>query len=591
MGNEKNEEKEQSRFGFLADLPGILYKYIYFMGRQCCRHVKRFFKKLYRAMRKPARHIAAFMRLVLLAADRYLLKSFHSFADAFKVARADFKEALALIKELPKAERGLKSEKVKKYLGKVKAEHQPVVDSIFNTVVPVAALVILLLTIGFWKNVTFAIELSYGDEQIGCVADETVFLDAQAQANDRLKLNTASASDEQLVIETPQYNITLAQKNELLDAAAMCDKLIDSARVKITNACGIYIDGEFICAIKNETDAISVFDAIKEGYQTSNPNDIIDFVENVEYVQGLYPDNDSVIWDAKDLAAKLNTTKSSAVYHEVAQGDSLSAIAQAYDTTSADLRALNPDMKDDMIYIGEKLLVSNEVRFIRVKVMKTEVRTEEIPYETVKTNNSSLYSGTTRTTVKGKVGEAQVTELVSYVDGVRIGAEEISRVTVKEPVNEQIAVGTKSTSGIYASGSGSYTVTTTNGRFIWPAVGIHQVTRGFGYRSSSYSSGYHKGIDITGGSAYGRRILAADSGVVTYSGWNGSYGYCVMINHGGGLTTLYGHCSKLAVRVGQTVSQGQTIAYVGNSGYSFGAHLHFEVIVNGSNVNPYRYLS
>ncbi|MCR4925083.1 MAG: peptidoglycan DD-metalloendopeptidase family protein [Clostridiales bacterium] len=569
-----------------------LYIYIYFMGRQCCRYVKRLSLKTAKKLKKPLYALKAFLRFVFMAINRYALKSFHAFVDSFRVAKQDLREAIADYKALPKKERSLKDEKVKASFGKVKTDNREVVATITNFVVPALALVILLSTIGFWNNITFALQLSYNDEVVGCVANESVLLDAQAQANDRLSLNTSSAQkdDVQAEIKTPEYNIVITKKNELLDATAMCDKLIDSSETKITNACGIYIDGEFICAVKNETDALSVFDAIKENYVTDDPTDIIDFVEKVEYVQGLYPDNESVIWDAKILAEKLNTTKTEAVYHQVTEGDSLSAIAQAYDTTSAELKTLNPSIKDDKIYIGDKLLVSHEVKFIRVKVMKTETKQVEIPYETEKTNDSSLYKGSRKVAVAGKTGLANVTELVSYVDGIRVSSEEISRVVVKEPVTEKIRVGTKSTSSYYASGEGSYTVTTTSGRFIWPAVGISQVTRGFGYHSSSYTSGYHKGIDITGGGAYGRRALAADSGTVTSAGWNGSYGYCVIVDHGGGLSTLYGHLSKISVRAGQSVSQGQTIGFVGNSGYSFGAHLHFEVRVNGTPVNPYRYL-
>ena len=106
--------------------------------------------------------------------------------------------------------------------------------------------------------------------------------------------------------------------------------------------------------------------------------------------------------------------------------------------------------------------------------------------------------------------------------------------------------------------------------------------------------GYHRGIDIasTGGrSIYGAPIVAADSGRVIKAGWNNSYGNCVYIDHGGGYVTRYAHASSLAVTQGQTVTKGQTIAYVGNTGDSFGAHLHFEVILNGTLKNPMSYFS
>lgn len=453
---------------------------------------------------------------------------------------------------------------------------------------PVAGLIVLVLTINYWNERTFALEILYGNVSLGYVADENVYLDAETLANERLNLGeseTASSHQTEVSIEKPTYKIRVVSKNELTDSSALCDALIENSQSNITNACGIYVDGEFLCAVKNETDATSVFDEILEANKPADGEGIVGFVEDIEYVQGLYPDNDETIWDAAKLKAKLATNKTEAVYHIVQDGDTLYDIALKYDTTIEQLYAMNPDMGEN-IYMGDKIIVSMEVNYVRVKVMKTEVRTEEIPYETVKTESSSLYKGTQRIKTEGSAGLAQVTELVSYVDGVKISTEEIDRVTVREPVDREILVGTKS---LAISGGGG-TITPTNGRFVWPVIGLHSISRGYGYASSSYASGYHTGIDITGGGAYGRTIVAADAGTVVQAGYNGSYGNCIIIQHSGGVRTLYAHCSSLNVSVGQYVYQGQAIGRVGNSGFSFGAHLHFEVHVNGRKVNPNPYL-
>ena len=85
-------------------------------------------------------------------------------------------------------------------------------------------------------------------------------------------------------------------------------------------------------------------------------------------------------------------------------------------------------------------------------------------------------------------------------------------------------------------------------------------------------------------------VVAVQDGVVSLASWNGGYGNCVMINHGGGISTLYGHGSKIVVKAGQTVKQGDVIMYVGSTGVSSGPHLHFEVRKNGSHVEPSQYL-
>ena len=98
----------------------------------------------------------------------------------------------------------------------------------------------------------------------------------------------------------------------------------------------------------------------------------------------------------------------------------------------------------------------------------------------------------------------------------------------------------------------------------------------------------HAGIDFAAG--YGSTIRAADSGTVIYSGWYGGYGKTVIINHGKGITTLYGHASELYVQEGESVKRGQAISAIGSTGFSTGPHLHFEVRKNGTPVNPANYL-
>lgn len=124
------------------------------------------------------------------------------------------------------------------------------------------------------------------------------------------------------------------------------------------------------------------------------------------------------------------------------------------------------------------------------------------------------------------------------------------------------------------------------GRFIWPING--PLTSGFGYRVGPGITRFHQGLDI--GDPEGTPIRAAGSGTVILAGYNGGYGNYTCIDHGGAVSTCYGHQSAIHVSTGQHVSQGQVIGLVGNTGYSFGAHLHFEVRVNGTPVQPLSYL-
>lgn len=124
------------------------------------------------------------------------------------------------------------------------------------------------------------------------------------------------------------------------------------------------------------------------------------------------------------------------------------------------------------------------------------------------------------------------------------------------------------------------------GSLVWPMEG--NISSYFGMRTLLGVTRMHNGIDIAGPS--GRAIVAVDGGTVVLAGWNGGYGKCVIVDHGGGMATLYAHLSQINVSIGRQVGQGDTLGLCGSTGYSTGPHLHFEVRDNGSPINPLNYL-
>lgn len=148
------------------------------------------------------------------------------------------------------------------------------------------------------------------------------------------------------------------------------------------------------------------------------------------------------------------------------------------------------------------------------------------------------------------------------------------------------------TSSIRNAGSSSSSSKYNGGIMAWPVPSCHTVSSGYGGRIHPTTGKYkfHGGLDIPG--SYGSAIVAANSGKVIWAGNRGdSYGNYVIIDHGGGVSTLYGHSSKVLVSTGQRVSRGQRIANVGSTGRSTGPHCHFEVRINGSRVNPNPYVN
>ena len=129
------------------------------------------------------------------------------------------------------------------------------------------------------------------------------------------------------------------------------------------------------------------------------------------------------------------------------------------------------------------------------------------------------------------------------------------------------------------------------GTMAWPVPGYTRITSSFGMRTHPITGVYklHTGVDI--GAPMGAQFVAANDGIVTYAGWNTAYGMMVIVDHGGGITTLYAHGSEILVNVGDTIYQGHPVLKVGSSGYSTGPHAHFEVRINGDYVEPLDYIT
>ncbi|MGM9542715.1 MAG: murein hydrolase activator EnvC family protein [Candidatus Limivicinus sp.] len=174
-----------------------------------------------------------------------------------------------------------------------------------------------------------------------------------------------------------------------------------------------------------------------------------------------------------------------------------------------------------------------------------------------------------------------------------MAAEDAANATIDKLVAEleaQRAAEAAAAAAAGGGGSGGGNANAT-GSFLWPVASYVYVSSRFGLRVHPITGEKksHTGIDIA--SNQGTAVYASDGGSVTLAGWNGGYGNCIMIDHGNGYVTLYGHLSSISVSVGQTVSQGATIGAVGSTGNSTGPHLHFEVLKNGTRIDPEQFFS
>lgn len=385
--------------------------------------------------------------------------------------------------------------------------------TVFNYTAPVIAAIAFVFVVNYWTG-----------------------LEYNVTKTDSIQYFSSASETES--VETATYSIPVSTSKQTIT-----DTLLDSANGIVEQASGLYIDGEFVAASSSSGELQLTLDGILEESKTT-PDSTVEFVNDVEIVYGLYTAD--TMRSVDDI---MNTI------------DELDAESATYADSLKD---------DDQKEIKDASLLS-------VKETLHVTTTETIPYETKKTNDKSMDIGLTKVTTEGQDGLKQIVEEIVLVDGTEASRDTIEETILKEPVTQQILVGTKiSENG--GAGAGNAT-----GSFMWPLAG-GTITSSFGPRWGTT----HAGLDI--GAQTGTAIYASDGGVVEVSGWYGGYGYAIIINHGNGYKTLYGHSSKLIAQVGQKVSKGQLIARVGSTGNSTGPHLHFEIIDNGSRKNPLNYV-
>ncbi|MCR5671709.1 MAG: M23 family metallopeptidase [Butyrivibrio sp.] len=299
----------------------------------------------------------------------------------------------------------------------------------------------------------------------------------------------------------------------------------------------------------------------------------MDFADKVEIVESYLPDSE--LTDLKDAIDEVTKDKETNQIYEVKSGDTLGSIALAYGLTVDDLVAMNESLENEntTIRVQDNLIVTVPEPELSVQYSIREYYEEDYEAEVQYVDNDSWYTTQTKVLQEPSAGHRKVVALINYTDssedGREIEKEEITYKAVPKIVERGTIVPPT---------------------YIKPISG-GRLTSGFGKRNrpTRGASTYHKGVDWA--TPVGTSVSASSSGVVTRAGWGSGYGYCVYIKHPDGKETRYGHLSKVLVSVGQSVNQGQRIALSGNTGVSTGPHLHFEILVGGSQVNPLNYLN
>ena len=554
-------------------LKALLGQLFYKVGEAAELDSVRFWRALQGAGRVLARLLWRPLRGLLAAVGRGLENFWTDLTAPFHRAHSGASHIRELVADEQQNGAGHAARLALRYLGSGVRRYAYLGKNLLYYLLPLGAGAVFVFTVVNVLDATYVLAVENDGQVVGYVRQEAVYEEAARMVQDQI----IYTGDEQHWALSPTFTISAARAEEVSDSQTLADAILRSSGEEITEAVGLYVDGQFYGATTEGGQLEAAIAAIKAPYEAENPGAEIGFVKSVELRRGIYLAES--VKDYSELQALFDQPVQGQRTYTIQAGDTPLIIAGANDITLDELYALNPVLENGSnMPVGQELIIGESVSFLQVKVVKTQVEQEEIPFETIKTDDDSLDRGKTKTTQQGVKGLQEVTYQYTYIDGRMVDRTQIGDpVVLQEPVEEHISVGT------YISQAGYSVTPSGSGGMIFP------VGPGFTYMSRGFSGAYaHNGLDLC--AAYGTPIYAAQSGVVTYaSATAGGYGIHVIINHGGGVQTLYGHCSALVVGAGQSVARGQVIAYVGSTGNSTGNHCHFEVIINGARVNgaPY----
>lgn len=378
-----------------------------------------------------------------------------------------------------------------------------------------------------------------------------------------------------------EYNTVWVSKSALFDEMST-EKKLQEMLTSYVDGYALEIAGTQTAILPNQEDITKLLKAYQDYYSNPSDNNKVTSVEFSEPIstkpveaqsdQVKLPDQ--VLQELKD--GKITTKE-----YTAQANDSWWLIARKNDMKTKEVLANNPGMTEDsVIHPGQKIKLVSTSPYLTVISKGILTSTEIVAFDVVTHTDPNLDSGETVVKEKGSDGSKLVTYSYVQKNGKYTTKQVVDEKVTQQPVSQVVDKGPSfvPVTVAYSTSRGSGSIS----GVAWPLRG--PINSYYGSRKGSF----HTGIDVGGDT--GEPYSAAASGKVVAAGWSGGYGNMILIDHGNGVLTRYGHSSKLLVSVGQSVSKGQTIGLVGSTGNATGPHLHFEVILNGDTVNPLSYL-
>lgn len=442
----------------------------------------------------------------------------------------------------------------------------------FNYIMPVISVAFLVCIVKYGSGLEYGISVKYNGNEIGIIHEENEFDKAENEVRKRI---VNSDKDGNFSIPATLSLRIISDTDRPVTYTQLANNILSSSDEALTEAYGIYIDDEFIGAVKDKTPVQDALNKKLLAYNVSGNVRDVSYQNKIEYRNGIYLAES--VMSEKETIDMLTSSKAHKSVYIAQSGDTPAVICQKYNMDLESFDLLNPELKGTC-RTGQMINVVEKESFLPVQYIREINITDFLDYETVEIETSSLSIGKKVRLVKGEMGEKVSHVEVTYVNGTEHSRKVLSSKVTKQPVVEQIGVGTFS-----ARPDDPEILLMGTGEFGWPVNG--------GWISDTFiSDRNHCGLDIA--ADMGTEIYAAGTGVVVSAGWNpGGYGYVVMIDHLDGHQTVYAHMSAVLVNENQVVAQGQVIGEVGSTGDSTGPHCHFEVRYMGICYDPASYLN
>lgn len=392
-------------------------------------------------------------------------------------------------------------------------------------------------------------------------------------------LNLADSEDVKTVLqkaldqyeENRRYTVELVMDpTRELNAltAVVYDNLVEKkAQTEPFPTSGFETDIETALALAEADDGVTDFSDIEYGLTDLDYGDEIEIIDTYMMEEKLT--------SVEDAVAQITSVEEKNAIYEVQSGDTLSQIAEKVNIDMDKIISLNDSIENELSVIraGQEIIITQPEPPLSVERKEQVYYEEDYDADVIYIDNDDWYTTEEKTLQEPSAGHRKVAALVSYRNDKETSREIIKEEVVMEAVPKIVEKGTKIPP--------SYIKPISGGR----------ISSSFGRRNAPTkgASTNHQGIDWA--VAKGTAVYASSGGTVTKAGWGSGYGYVVYIKHPDGKETRYAHLSKVLVSAGQTVQQGQKIALSGNTGRSTGPHLHFEIRINGTAVNPLKYLN